>query len=217
MYSPSESSSLQRLPALAKSGKDARKTNSCKVAQLRAADAAALVAVGGCVPWLPLRAGSHRRISLLCREAKTWFQNCSMAYTPAITRSKICGLKFSNDEKPKGERRRGSWKGPRGIWSRSVTKHPGLGSRKLSALRSFSTQEPPMQGIPLASRRDFLRVDLLTMAHQPQVGSQDHEIIREVGTDPAGTSNYGHDATGRSFTKTIRKTKLFLSFIYAYK
>lgn len=63
----------------------------------------------------------------------------------------------------------------------------------------------------------FSGVDLLTMAHQPQVGSQDHEIIREVGTDPAGTSNYGHDATGRSFTKTIRKTKLFLSFIYAYK
>lgn len=47
----------------------------------------------------------------------------------------------------------------------------------------------------------FLGAELLSkQAHKSHVGwrgrSQDRDLIREVGTDPAGASNHGHNAVG---------------------
>lgn len=74
-----------------------------------------------------------------------------------------------------------------------------------------------MRGLPLAQAETFPGARPLNQqAQRSQVGSRDHKIIREVGTDPAGTSNYGHDAAGRSFTKTIWKIKLFFLKLYTH-
>ena len=62
-----------------------------------------------------------------------------------------------------------------------------------------------MRGLPLAQVETFSGARPLNrQAHSSQAGSRDHKVIREVGTDPAGTSNCGHDAAGRSFTETRR-------------
>lgn len=47
------------------------------------------------------------------------------------------------------------------------------------------------------------------LAPHSQVGSQDHDTTKEVGTDPAGASDYGHDAAGRSCVKRAWKIKFF--------
>lgn len=74
-----------------------------------------------------------------------------------------------------------------------------------------------MRGLPLAQVETFSGARPLNQqAQRSQVGSRDHKIIREVGTDPAGTSNYGHDAAGRSFTKTMWKIKLFFLKLYTH-
>lgn len=52
------------------------------------------------------------------------------------------------------------------------------------------------------------------LAPHSQVGSQDHDTTKEVGTDPAGASNYGHDAAGRSCVKRAWKIKFFLLKLY---
>lgn len=90
--------------------------------------------------------------------------NCSMVYIPAITRSKIfLWLKVHQGGKKKHKKPKvglGTEEGTRersASRERSATAHLGLGSRKLSALRSFSNPDPPVGGIPLGSGRDFLR------------------------------------------------------------